>query len=544
MIEFLKGKAILKNGLAIMLSAICFNTMAQGRESDIPKMVSNNGRHALIVDGKPFLILGGQAHNSSGWPDMMPQVWSAINKLSANTLEAPVYWENIEPEQGRFNFSVLDTLLSQARLHNKHLVLLWFATWKNGSNHYMPKWMKEDPLKYPNIVGEKGQFIDSPSAHADATLAADIKAFEAVMGHLKVADKQHTVIMMQVENEPGSWDAIRDYSPLAQNLISQQVPAALLKPEILKVLKHGKVSGGTWKQVFDEDADEYFQAWSVAHFIGKVAAAGKVVYPLPMYANAALRDPITNPKPPSYESGGPTDNVIPIWKAAAPALDLVAPDIYLTGSEKILRVLDLYDGPDNALFVPEAGLEPEKAKYLYSVLAKGGIGFSPFGIDANNEQLTEAESMASLKPFSEDYKVLAGMADILAQWVYDGKVKAVVEHDDHGVQTLDLGLWQAKVAFGAIDRNKIKENLVPTGRAMFVQLDDNSFVVVGSLCNITFKPLKQNQNRAWQYLKVEEGYYENNVFKPVRILNGDETDFGGPRFNKRCTLLKVQLVAR
>jgi len=541
--ELLSRTTTLKTILALTLLALSLNTMAQGK-TEIPKIVKANGRQALMVDGKPFLILGGQAHNSSAWPGMMPQVWSAVDKLSANTLEVPIYWENIEPEQGKFDFSIIDTLLLQARQHKIRLVLLWFATWKNGSNHYMPKWMKHNASQYPNMVGAKGQLIDSPSPHADATLQADIKAFQAVMTHLKNADPQHTVIMMQVENEPGSWDTVRDYSPLAEKLIAQQVPAVLLKPEILKALKHGKVTKGSWKQVFDEDADEYFHAWSVARFIGLVAAAGKAIYPLPMYANAALRDPLTNPRPPSYESGGPTDNVIDIWKAAAPALDFVAPDIYLTGSEKILKVLELYTRPDNVLFVPEAGLQPEKAKYLYPALAHGGIGFSPFGIDANNEVKTEEELTSSLYPFSQDYKVLIGMADLMAQWVYEGKVSAVVEHDDHEAQTLDLGLWEAKVAFGNIERNIIKPNEVPTGRAMFVKLNENSFIVLGSLCNLTFKPLKGNLNKAWQYLKVEEGSYENGVFKSLRILNGDETDWGGPRFDKRTTLLKVELVSR
>ena len=542
--KFFNLKATGKFILPIILLALSFNVMAQGQDSKMPKIVSNNGRHALMVDGKPFLILGGQAHNSSAWPGMMPQVWSAVDKLHANTLEVPIYWENIEPEQGRFNFSLIDTLLLQAKQHNKKLVLLWFATWKNGSNHYMPKWMKQDAAKYPNIIGVKGQSVDSPSPHATATLEADIKAFEAVMGHLKNADKQHTVIMVQVENEPGSWDTIRDYSPMAQKAFGEQVPASLLKPEILKELKHGNINKGTWRQVFGEDADEYFHAWYVARFIGLVAAAGKTVYPLPMYTNAALRDPLTNPKPPSYESGGPTDNVIAIWKAAAPALDLLAPDIYLSGSDKILKVLELYGRPDNALFIPEVGLQAEKAKYLYSVLASGGIGYSPFGIDANNEDITDDELTASLSPFSQDYAALAGIGNVMAEWVYQGKVKAVVEHEDHAEQTLDLGLWQAKIAFGSIDRNVIKPNAIPTGRAMIVQLQPNKFIVIGSLCNITFKPLKQNLNKPWQYLKVEEGHYKNGTFEPLRILNGDETDWGGPRFDKRTTVLQVELVTR
>ncbi|MBD1393281.1 DUF5597 domain-containing protein [Mucilaginibacter glaciei] len=530
--------------LLLIFLAFGIASTAQTPDVKMPRLVTTNGRHALLVDGKPFLILGGQAHNSSAWPGMLPQVWKAIDKLHANTLEVPIYWENIEPEQNRFNFAVIDTLLAQARQHNKKLVLLWFATWKNGSNHYMPAWMKKNASKYPNTTGLKGKLIDSPSPNVNATLDADIAAFKAVMGHLKAADSQHTVIMMQVENEPGSWDTIRDYSPVAQKVFEQQVPAALLTPAVLKELKHTNTAKGTWQQVFADNADEYFQAWSIATFIGKVAAAGKAIYPLPMYVNAALRDPLTDPKPPSYESGGPTDNVLALWKAAAPAIDLLAPDIYLSGSEKILKVIELYDRPDNALFVPEAGLEPEKAKYLYSVLAHGGIGFSPFGIDANNADVTDEELSASLRPFSQDYAALSGMADLMAGWVYEGKVSALVEHDDHSEQTLDLGMWQAKVAFGSIDRNIVKPNVISTGRVIIIKLAPDSFILLGSLANITFKPLKENSGKAWQYLKVEEGIYQNGTFKSLRVLNGDETDWGGPRFDRRTTVLKVDLVAR
>ena len=115
----------------------------------------------------------------------MPQVWQAAEKLHLNTLELPVYWEQIEPQPGKFDFSLVDTLLKQARTHKVRLVLLWFATWKNGSNHYMPEWMKRDAAKHPNIIGEKEDWIDSPSPHSEATLEADKKAFTAVMRYLK-----------------------------------------------------------------------------------------------------------------------------------------------------------------------------------------------------------------------------------------------------------------------------------------------------------------------------------------------------------------------
>ncbi|MEP7110679.1 MAG: DUF5597 domain-containing protein [Ferruginibacter sp.] len=511
----------------------------------LPMIIEKDGRHALLVDGKPFLILGGQAHNSSGWPGMLPNLWYAINAMHANTLEVPVYWEQVERDQGKFDFSLIDTLLVQSRQQKVRLVLLWFATWKNGSNHYMPGWMKMDAAKYPNITGKNGKPVDSPSPNFNATLDADIKAFSAMMKHLKKADPQHTVIMVQVENEPGAWGSVRDYSTAAQKLFEGDVPSELLTPPLLKTLDVPAGATGSWQKVFRDRADEYFQAWSVARFIGQVAAAGKAVYPLPMYVNAALRDPLTNPTANTYESGGPTDNVIPIWKVAAPAIDLLAPDIYISGSEKILKVIDLYSRSDNALFVPEAGLSVDKVKYFYEVIARGGIGFSPFGIDDNGGGRTSAEMTERLAPFAKEYAMAAPMMRELAQWGFDGKIKAVVEQEDFASQTIDLGSWKAMVSFGGNGRgNAAPINTRPTGKMMIVQLEENKLILIGTGCHITFEPGGKNTGRAWQYGTVEEGKYENGKFKLLRIQNGDETDWGGPGFGESPTVLQVTLIVR
>jgi hypothetical protein len=530
------------------ITTLCFALMTltiAKSFSQMPAIIEKNGRHALLVDGKPYLILGGQAHNSSGWPAMLPNVWTAIETMHANTLEVPVYWEQVEPEEGKFDFSLIDTLLVQARQHQVHLVLLWFATWKNGSNHYMPLWMKNNSIKYPNVTGKDGKPVDSPSPNFKATLDADIKAFAAVMRYLRDADKMHSVIMMQVENESGAWGSVRDYSTTAQKLFEENVPSALLTPSLLTALHVATGTTGSWQKVFGERADEYFQAWSVARFVGQVAAAGKAEYPLPVYVNAALRDPLGNPMANTYESGGPTDNVIPIWKAAAPAIDLLAPDIYLEGSEKILKVIDLYNRPDNALFVPEAGLSADKVKYLYEVIARGGIGFSPFGIDENGEAIKANEMTEKLVPFSQEYAALAPMMRELAQWSFDGKIKAVVEREDFAPQTIDLDTWKAVITFGGNGRgNRAAENTRPTGKMMIVQLNDNKFILIGTGCHITFQPAGNNAGKAWQYGQVQEGKYENGKFKMLRIQNGDETDWGGPGFGETPTILQTTLIVR
>ncbi|HVV55173.1 MAG TPA: DUF5597 domain-containing protein [Mucilaginibacter sp.] len=533
--------------LILCLGFVLFSAsriFGQSPANELPKLAEQNGRHELLVDGKPFFILGGQVHNSSAWPAMLPKVWEAAGQLHLNTLEAPLYWEQVEPEPGRFDFSLADTLLAQARQHHVHLILLWFATWKNGSNHYMPGWMKQDPEKYPNITGKNGQPVDSPSPYSKAALEQDSRAFAALMHHLKAADPQHTVIMVQVENETGSWGSVRDYSPTAQKLFEGTVPAALLKPEVLKALNRPVTAKGTWSEVFGDRADEYFQAWSVASYAGKVAAAGRAEYPLPLYVNAALRDPLTNPPATNYESGGPTDNVIPVWKAAAPAIDLLAPDIYLQGSERILKVLDLYDRPDNALMVPEIGLDTEKGKYLYAVIAHGGIGFSPFGIDDNGSGETPAETEARLAPFSADYAMIGPMASKVAQWAFEGRIKAVVERDDHAEQVIDLGAWQAVVDFGTGERMALQKNPATDGRLIIVQLGENEFIAMGARCHVMFRPAAKNKGKAWQYLKVEEGSYVNGEFKLLRILNGDETDWGGPHLGIKPEVLRVSLVTR
>ena len=526
----------------------------------MPTLVEKNGRHQLLVDGKPFFILGGQAHNSSAWPALLPRLWSAVERLHANTLEAPIYWEQIEPGQGHFDFSLIDTLLTQARAHHARLVLLWFATWKNGSNHYMPSWMKLQPERYPNCIGKDGKPIDSPSPIADATLEADKKAFAAVMHYLRLADPQHTVILVQVENEPGSWGTVRDYSPAAQREFEKPVPSVLLTPELLKALGHPTVdhpgvAKGSWQQVFGKDADEFFHAWHVAAYVGAVAAAGKAEYPLPLYANAALRDPLTNPPASYYESGGPTDNVLPIWKVAAPALDILSPDIYLDGNDKCLKVIDLYSRADNPLFVPESGLSADKVKYIYPTLAHGGIGYAFFGIDGSEDRPgpptnrlgSPADRPGSptdrLDLIANEYQLLAPLDAQLSQWAFEDRIRVAVEPEDHSAQSVALPGWQATVKFGT-GRGDMRPNEHPIGKALIIQLEKNTFLVTGTLSRITFRPAGADSARAWQYLKVEEGEYAGGVFKVRRILNGDETDWGGPAFGEAPVWLRISVITR
>jgi beta-galactosidase GanA len=499
---------------------------AEQAVGEIPHFAVKDGRHAFIVDGAPYIILGGQCGNSSAWPSELPGVWSAVERMHANTLEAPVYWEQFEAEQGRYDTTIVDLMIKQAREHHVHLVLLWFGTWKNGSAHYLPLWMKAHPDLYPKVTGKTGLPVDTPSPHYPAMEEADARAFSALMRHLKAIDPIHTVLMVQVENESGAWDTIRDYSPTAQAIFEKPVPA-----QLTQALGLGGKSGGNWTEVFGKDADEYFHAWSVAHFVGQVAAAGKAEYNLPMYTNAALRDPVAPGPAGTYESGGPTDNVLSIWKAAAPALDVLAPDIYQNDNAKYRRVLELYSRPDNPLFVPETIGSPFGAHMLFAALGQGAVGWSPFGINHvfdPESEMAKKQDGDRLSPVGTNFRIVAPIMRQVAQLQYDGKLLAFAEDADVHVQGAEFAGWKVSVSYG-VPRGYGKDpigNPAPIGGAIIGSTGPDEFLVTGHACRVDFRPPASAPKAQREYLRVEEGFYEGSVFVPTRIWNGDETDYG------------------
>jgi beta-galactosidase GanA len=526
-------RARLAGALVFLAGATSF-----AAEQPMPRLVEKDGRHALFVDGAPYLVLGAQVNNSSAWPATMAQVWPAVKRVHANTVEMPVYWEQLEPKPGAFDYSVVDGLIADCRKHDVRLILLWFATWKNGSPHYMPQWMRQDPVRFPLMVGPTGHAVDSASPFGQQTLDADKRAFAALMRHLKKVDARRTVIMVQVENEAGTWGAIRDYSPVAQRVFDAAVPA-----EVAKVMK--ATPAGAWKQTFGKDADELFHAWAVARFIGEVAAAGKAEYALPLYVNAALRDPISPGPPGSYESGGPTDNVLGIWKLAAPAVDILAPDIYMNDYAKIQKVLELYRRPDNALFVPEIANAPEYARFFFSALGNQAIGYSPFGIDytgfVNYPLGAKQVNEESLTPFASNFQVAELAVREIARLNWEGKVKAVAEKKGEAKRSMELGAWKADVSYG-VDQfgfgNNPPGNAEPIGGALVAQLGPDEFLVTGLRCRVDFQSSTSGKQRS--YLRVEEGRYERGQFKASRIWNGDQTDWG-LNFTSTAQLLRVKL---
>src|SRR5690242_6568538 len=186
--------------LQILLLGVVVTGAAQAAQP-LPEVVTRDGRSALMVDGAPFLVLAAQVNNSSNWPAMSPKVWPAVKKLQANTVSVPIAWEQIEPVEGKFDYSFLDTLLGEARENQVRLVLLWFATWKNNGPNYAPEWVKLDGARFPRLVDAQGKVLNSLSPHAAATLAADQRAFATLMRHLREVDAQRSVILVQVQQD-------------------------------------------------------------------------------------------------------------------------------------------------------------------------------------------------------------------------------------------------------------------------------------------------------------------------------------------------------
>ena len=535
-----------------LLPLLAFAACAQ---EAAPHLEQRGSATQLIVDGKPFLMLAGELHNSSSSSlDYMKPLWPKLAGIPLNTVLTPLSWELVEPTQGQYDFSLVDGLLRQAREQHLHIVFLWLAAWKNGMSSYQPLYVKQDTKRFPRVLlhDTEAPILSTLEGYSKATRDADAAAFSAVMAHLKQADSQdHTVLMMQVENEVGILGATRDHSPAAEKAFASAVPAELLKylqahrstlnPELRDLwADNGLKTSGTWGQVFGESArsDEIFMAWNYARYVQPVAAAGKSAYPIPMYVNAWLGGGDATPG--DYPSGGPQPRVIDIWKAAGTALDIFAPDLY---KSDFYDWATRYHRPDNPLFIPETnGGTNGAANVFYAVGEHAVLGFSPFAIDApfapENAELKTQATDANLANFlngaadlGKSYSVIASMAPVLLEAQSRGATRGFLLTREHPSVEFEMGTCTVHVSLDEIFGNHTEKGY---GLIAMIADDKQGATFLGAGRGFRVLVTSRTPGTHVGIAAIDEGTYQDNKWVPGRRLNGDENDQGNYwRFDQR-----------
>jgi hypothetical protein len=519
---------------AILTLAIAPALIAQ---TNLPHLENRAHATQLIVDGKPFLILGGELHNSSSSStEFMQPAWSRLTALHLNTVLLPFAWETVEPTEGHFDFATVDALLQSARENNLHIVVLWFGSWKNTFSSYVPAWVKTDEDRFPRAQTSDGRGTERLSTFSTSARDADARAFAVLMHHLREVDgEKHTVLMVQVENEVGMIPESRDHSAAANAAFNAPVPATLitylsdrrakLSPELRSAWEAaGARTSGTWQQVFGTNSltDDLFMAWHYATYIQQVAAAGKREYPLPFFANAALIRP--NYEPGQYNSGGPLPHSIDLYRAAAPSLDFFSPDIYFN---EFAHWATEYSRPGNALFIPEAqGGAAGSANALYAFGRLSAIGFSPFGVDDQNNTpldlvgVTNSADKLDNSAIAHAFTVLNELAPTILEAQRNGTISAALVEGE--------AQRSARVAIGDYTATLTRSSKSTASRlaALFIQTAPDEFLVVGSGdAQLTFSSDRPGPPITG-ILSVDEEFYANGTWRPRRRLNGDESSQG------------------
>jgi hypothetical protein len=556
--------------LSVLFCTLSIAALAQQDDAPLPAIKQNGAVKQLFVDNKPFIMLSGEVRNSTASSiESLKPVFDNLAALHLNSVIGAVSWELMEPEEGRFDFSLVDAQITEARKRNLRLVLIWFGTYKTAYSSYVPPWVKTDRKRFPAMVlrgrpdrrtlvplagltvGDGG--IGALSPFGGETRLADAKAFRALMRHLRDFDSRHTVIMMQVENELGSFGDSRDRSTLAEAAWAKPVPGELtnylvqhkqmLLPELQEIWgRKGSRTSGTWEQVFgsDERAEEIFMGYYAARFVNEVAKAGKAELNLPMFVNAFLVIPGLFPG--QFPSGGPVHRLIDIYHAAAPAIDVLSPNAYAADFKGTCA---LYNRNGNPLLIPETG--PFVGNLFWAVGHHAALGWSPFGVVENLEpggQLGEA------------YKLLSAMMPQLTQWQAEGKVDAILVVDAEEAKPLSLGNVKVSLA------RKVRRPMAGPPPAAAEQAstapassrppasDTRPFAIVVNTASDEFLFIGGNGVPKFAVDSADaghvaisskdEGQYENGKWVAGRRLNGDEVDDGLP--DSGVGMLRIKLV--
>ncbi|KAH7398111.1 putative glycosyl hydrolases family 35 [Cadophora sp. MPI-SDFR-AT-0126] len=518
---------------------------------DIPRLQKlEGGRWELLVNGKPFLILGAELQNSSmSSARFMDTVWQNLKDMGINTVLGSVAWEDIEPEEGRFNFTELDGVIAGARAHGLHLTILWFGSFKNGRSSYAPTWVKTNPKRFPRmyIKNADGCFQNSGvlSIFHSECVNADARAFSKLLQHLREIDSERTVIMVQVENEVGLHLDARDRSATATHYFESSVPMELVKflsedwdslhpdlkskfPKFKETVDqvNARESRGSWETYFGKSiwTEELFMAYHYALYLENIASQGRKVYNIPLFTNVWLPQPgepgaaSGGAKPGDYPSGGATSTVLDIWQHFAPHLDFISPDIYNDGYADFCAT---YCHRSQPLFIPEQRRNSFGARTAWVAIGKyHALGVSPFGIDT----ITAEEA-----PFTDHYKLLGSVS----KHILEARRKKLsmtgfcfqdLEDTKNPSPPVLVDFKSYKVT---ISRAFVLGKEAP-GYGIIIELEPSKFLLIGKGFKVEWK----SHSPALPYteiLRFEEKMVidtDTQELRTERILNGDESNSG------------------
>jgi beta-galactosidase GanA len=489
----------------------------------MPQLRRHGSATQLIVDGSPFLVIGGELHNSSSSSiEYMQPIWQRMRDLNINAVLTPVAWELIEPTEGSLDFALVDGLLRDARSHDLRLIVLWFGSWKNGMSSYVPLWVKQDSARFPRVKLHTGATLEVLSTVAEANWQADARAFAALMHHLAEFDSQdHTVIMVQVENEVGVLGDTRDYCDAANGAYAGPVPPELsaylqehqheLVPEIRQRWEAaGAKTSGSWEDIFGVGpaTDEIFMAWNYARYLDNVTAAGKAAYNLPMFVNAWLNKPAETPG--DYPCGGPLPHVMDIWLAGCPQIDLLTPDIYAPDFAAWCRK---YTQRGNPLFIPEMRRAEDGARNVfYAIGQHDAIGTSPFAVDS-----LDAPAQT---PLSQSYAVLQQLAPVILEHQGSGAMAGFLLDRAQPSVTRQLGGYELEISL-----DEIFGFNADIGYGLIIAVAPDTFIGAGSGFRVAFRATTPGAAQVG-IGTVDEVAYRNGAWIARRRLNGDENDQG------------------
>ena len=492
----------------------------------------------------PCPILGGELSNSAATSvEDIDEVLPRMKALGLNTVLVPAYWELMEPREqsqtslsyaerrqkstegqlmepveGKFDFTLIDRTIEVARREQLHVVFLWFGVWKNSMSCYTPAWFKQDTKRFPRAMTAEGKQMEIASCFSDNVLQADLKAFSALMRHIREKDPQReVVVMMQIENEIGMLESARDHSPLAEKAYNKE----------------------RWAERYgtDEYADEKFMALSYAHYVEHLAKAAREIHDMPLYVNAAMNS--RGRRPSEYPSAGPLAHLIDFWHEGAPSIDLLAPDIYDTGFKswcaQYAMPLRPQDGGKvkNRLFIPESRCcENSGVRALYAFGEHQALGFSPFAIDQASEKETESvtQAYALLRQLAVANSKLYTLNSTLKSWglLFDQEDRERVIDDNGVVMTCRHYFtlpWDPRATDGST---------WPEGGAMLIRLGKLDYLLAGSGVVIDFKTPTEKQQEQQKTLG-EDGFAEAGGNTKTKV---------NKRFNgKRLGLLSVDEVS-